>query len=335
MMSSLVWGGLRYTYMLVVVGVMAVILWYRLHKTRRAIALLAGKWSSVLIHNFSLARATGKMGLSVVGLLFLVIALLRPQGKMHEDKIAQQGRDVYFALDISRSMLAADGIPDRLTWAKEKIKQTISRLTCERVGLILFSGSACIQCPLTSDIAAFLLFLNQVDVETISSGTTALDQALIKALDAFESMPPKKNKLLVVFTDGEDFSTSLEAVKQRAHEQGLYIFALGVGSLEGAPIPLVDHFGNSAGYLRDGFRNGEGAVVISQLNEKSLRSLVHDVGGEYIRVTSDDRDIRTLVKKVQSFEKESLGDGVIKRCDEKYPYCVAISFICFVIEWLL
>lgn len=327
------WGASQYAYLLIVVGIMVAILCYRFYKVKAASAQLAGRWKSTVLINFSLARVAVKIVLTSIGFLFLVIALLRPQGKIHEEKIAQQGRDVYFALDVSRSMLAADVVPDRLTCAKEKIKQTISRLVCERVGLILFSGSACIQCPLTSDITAFLLFLNQVDVETISSGTTALDQALVKALDAFESMQAKKNKLLVVFTDGEDFSTSLGEVKKRAHDQGLYIFALGVGSSEGAPIPLFDHFGNSAGYQRDG--GADNAVVITQLNEIGLRSLVHDVGGEYIRVTSDDKDIGALVKKVQSFEKESLDDAVVKRFDEKYPYCVLISFICFIVEWLL
>lgn len=331
MIRDITWGALNYWYVFMLFFVLVGILCYQLRKKRRAVTQLAGVWAPVLIHNFSVSRAMVKIALSSVGILFLSIALLRPQGRVIEDKVAQQGRDVYFALDISRSMLAADVAPDRLTCAKEKIKQTIALLSCERVGLILFSGSAYVQCPLTADITAFTSFLNQVDVETISSGSTALDAALRTSLDAFEHMRAKKNKLLVLLTDGEDFSTSLADVKQRAHEQGLHIFAWGVGTVEGAPIPVFDPEGNPAGHQRD----EQGAIVISQLNEAVLRSLVKDIGGDYIRLTADDTDVRSLVKKVQSFEKEAFDDTVVKRFDEKYPYFVLISFICFLIEWLL
>lgn len=331
MIHDMTWGAPNYWYVFILFFMLVGILCYQLHKKRRVVIALAGVWASTLIRNFSVSRAVVKIVLSSLGILFLCIALLRPQGKVIEDKIAQQGRDVYFALDVSRSMLAADVTPDRLTRAKEKIKQTIASLSCERVGLILFSGAAYVQCPLTADMTAFISFLNQVDVETISSGTTALDRALLKALDAFEHMRAKKNKLLVLLTDGEDFSTSLTDVKRRAQEQGLHIFAWGVGTAEGAPIPLIDSEGNSVGHQRD----ENGAIVISQLNENVLRSLVKDVGGDYIRLTTDDGDVRSLVKKVQSFEKEEFDDTVVKRFDEKYPYFVLVSFICFLIEWLL
>src|SRR4030067_3322488 len=99
-------------------------------------------------------------------------------------------------------MLATDCAPNRLHFAKEKIKRLVKKLSCERVGLILFSGSAFVQCPLTSDYSAFHLYLDAVDAELISSGTTALDQAIVQALHSFESVSERKNKLLVLFTDG-------------------------------------------------------------------------------------------------------------------------------------
>ncbi|MCX5925167.1 MAG: VWA domain-containing protein [Candidatus Dependentiae bacterium] len=331
MINNLFFGSPEYSFIFIVCIVLVIMVWYRLHKTRRAIALLAGRWASVLIDNFSLMRAYAKLILTACGLFFLAIALLQPRGKEYEDTVEQQGRDVYFALDVSGSMLACDVLPNRLVCAKEKIKQSIARLSCERVGLILFSGSAFIQCPLTADIGAFMTFLNYVDVETISSGTTALDSALNTALEAFEHKQNKKNKLVVVFTDGEDFSASLPQVKSRAHEQGLHICAVGIGSLEGSPIPIFDDSGHAIGHQRD----DSGAVVISRLNESLLCSLTHDLGGSYIRVTPDDTDVAALVKKVQSFEKEAFGDTAIKKYDEKYPFFVLASLVCFIAEWLL
>ena len=103
----------------------------------------------------------------------------------------------------------------------------MQRLDAERVGLILFSGSAFVQCPLTADLSAFNLYLDQVDVETISSGSTAIDQALREALRAFNRVPERKNKLLVLFTDGEDFSSNLSSFKQEAQKENLRVFTIG------------------------------------------------------------------------------------------------------------
>src|SRR5207244_4500475 len=133
--------------------------------------LTASQWHKQLIFHFSPFKKTVKSIFLVLGITFLCIALLRPQWDKTEQKIAQEGRDLFIALDVSRSMLAKDCAPNRLECAKSKIKELVRNLSCERVGLILFSGSALVQCPLTSDYSAFHMFLDQVDVETISSGS--------------------------------------------------------------------------------------------------------------------------------------------------------------------
>ena len=243
----------------------------------------------------------------------------------------QEGRDLFIALDVSRSMLARDYEPDRLNFAKKKIKRLLHTLDCERVGLLLFSGTAFVQCPLTSDHAAFTMFLDSVDVETISSGTTALDLAIKKVLEAFGQNPDRKNKLLVLYTDGEDFSSNLAGVKRQAHQEGLHIFTMGVGTPEGAPIPLLDEKGKPKGHQLD----QKGAVVISRLNEGILHTLAADSGGAYIRLTQDDTDIKALMRQVQQFEKEQLEDKKFATLEEQYPYFLLISLISFALEWLL
>jgi len=243
----------------------------------------------------------------------------------------QEGRDLYIALDISRSMLATDSSPNRLICAKEKIKRLIKKLSCERVGLILFSGSAFVQCPLTSDYAAFHLYLDAVDAELISSGTTALDQAIRQALTSFVSIPERKSKLLVLFTDGEDFSHNLNDIKQEATDSHLSIFTIGVGTPEGAPVPLFDHHGNIIGHQKD----AKGGVVISRLNEGILRTLSQDAGGSYIRATDNDDDVTAFVSAVNAFEKEELAEQKFSRYEDQYHYFLLVSFICFALEWLL
>ncbi len=304
---------------------------YRFRHIRHALKILAGRWQRLLIKHFSNTKSFIKIVLFMVGLFFLFLTLLRPQWNKKEEKIAQEGRDIFIALDISRSMLAQDCKPDRLTCAKNKIKKLLHLLSAERAGLILFSGSAFVQCPLTADYSAFELFLNQVDVENISSGSTALDQALKVALETYERMPERKNKLLIVLTDGEDFSSNLSQFKQRAQQAGLHVFTMGIGTKEGAPIPLYNEKGIPIGHQKD----NNGSIVISRLNEGILRALAQDAGGTYIALTQDDSDVRTLASRVQQYEKEALEDKSYAQLEEQYPYFLFVSFVCFALEWLL
>ncbi len=146
---------------------------------KRTAKLLGG---AKALMNFSFIRKFLKVLLLVVSLIFLVIALARPQWGEVTQTVSQEGRDVLIALDISRSMLAQDLAPSRIEAAKTKIKELLTRFTAERVSLLVFSGIALVQCPFTSDMQAFLNFLDLADVEAISTGTTAIDQALSTAI---------------------------------------------------------------------------------------------------------------------------------------------------------
>ena len=184
------------------------------------------------------------------GFLALFIAALRPQWGQKEVVIKQEGRDLFIALDVSRSMLATDCTPNRLAVAKQKIKQLVPLLGCERIGLILFSGSAFIQCPLTVDYQAFNMFLDSVDAETISSGTTDLAQPIYKALDAYRQMPNKTTKLLAIFTDGEDFSSNIAHCKQQIWDENLRVFTVGVGRLMGLQFRCMMRWAGILGIKR-------------------------------------------------------------------------------------
>jgi len=144
-------------------------------------------------------------------------------------------------------------------------------------------------------------------------------------------MKNKKNKLLIIFTDGEDFSSDLRAYKQQALAENLHVFTVGVGTTEGAPIPLFDVQGKQIGHQKD----AKGNVVISRLNEGVLDTLAHDAGGKYIRLTQDDADLSKLAREIQSFEKEYIEDKTFNRLEDQYPYFLLVSFICFALEWLL
>lgn len=330
--ATIVFAGWHYIWFFPVIVLVAALAIYYVYWHHKVIqTLVAHTWMSTLIKHYSLSRSIIKVALLIAGLVFLFIALLRPQWNEKEQMIVQHGRDLMIALDISRSMLACDATPNRLTVAKQKINTLLRYLQSERVGLILFSGSAFVQCPLTSDYNAFHLFLDHVDVETISSGTTALEAAIKQALDVFSRVAQRKHKLLVIFTDGEDFSSNLSSIKQQALQEGMMIFTIGLGTPEGAPIPLCDEQGRSIGHQKD----SRGSVVISRLNEEMLQALSRESGGMYLRATPDDADLVQLNTYVQKIEKEKIEEKSVAIMEDEYMWFALISFILFALEWLL
>lgn len=320
---------LYYCYLLLPILLLLI---YRMMKNRRQRQrIVANKYLQLVLHNYSCFKQTIKINLMVVGIMCLLIVFLRPQWGKQEQMVMQEGRDLIIAVDISRSMLAQDVKPNRLTFAKEKIKKLLYNLSCERVGLIVFSGSTIIQCPLTTDYAAFYMFLDQLDVDTISQGTTALDQAIKASLQVFESIPTRKTKLLIAFTDGEDFSTDLQGVKDRVLQDGLSIFTVGVGTAHGAPVPILNDQSKQIGWEKD----EQGNVIMSRLNESLLVDISLQSGGKYVHAVDSDDDIKLLINSINKFEKDKLEDKTFEALQEQYPYFIAVSFVCFALEWIL
>jgi len=331
-LSTINWHNTRYFLLLPAIPLILILLMIGMIRYQKTVALLAGTRLYLFTYLPSYTIRLIKMILLLTGFTCLIIALLRPQWHKRTETVAQQVRDVLVALDISRSMLARDtGAGTRLEQAKEKIKALIAHMPCERVGLILFSGTAFVHCPLTTDHEAFKLFLDAVDVEGVSGGTTALDQALKKAIITFDETQGRKSKLLIFFTDGEDFSTDLSNFSQQAREKNLSVFACGVGSTQGGPIPLFDAAGGMSGHQRD----QKGEVVISKLNEPMLKNLTRELGGFYCALTIDDRDIKQLGAAINKFEKEQLAEKNRELYEDVYHYFLVGSFVCFALEWLL
>ncbi len=330
--SGITWGATdNWIALALVIGLMGLLL-YRFMRTYRVVKQLARtEQARPFLRYVNTPKTVFKIILLLVASIGLFLALLRPMWNKKEETVEQEARDLFIALDISKSMLATDCTPNRLICAKNKIKKLLPLLSCERVGLILFSGSSIIQCPLTTDYEAFMMFLDAIDAQTVSSGTTAIDQAIAKAMDAFGAIKDKKNKLLVIFTDGEDFSSNLATLKKQAISQGMHIFTVGVGTAEGAPIPLYDPYGTQIGHQLD----DKGNVVITHLNEGILRSVAQDSGSIYVSLTKDDSDLRSLVRAVTAFEKEKIEDKKIALLEDQYHYFLVVSLICLLLEWII
>lgn len=289
------------------------------------------KNKKLLFGGFSVSKQRLKTWLLSLSLVLIFLALLQPQWGKKENTVVQEGRDLLIVLDISRSMLAQDLKPSRLEFTKLKIRNLLNKLSFERVGLMLFSGSAFLQCPMTSDYSAFLMFLDQVDVETIASGTTSIDKALQKSINVFSRISNRKNKLVLLATDGEDFSTQLKSVKRLAKEQDIKVIAWGIGTTDGAPVPKIDSYGRQVGHETE----QDGTVAMTKLDEKKLKDLTEFLSGDYVKSTLNDSDLNRTVKFINKFEKEKFTDKKISMYEDQYPWLLGVAWIFLVLEWLL
>ncbi|KKQ10839.1 MAG: VWA domain-containing protein [Candidatus Babeliales bacterium] len=297
----------------------------------KSLQLYRKSQKSVVFPGFSQIKLKLKTFFLCVAILAIFLAILQPQWGKKEQNLMQEGRDLLILLDVSRSMLAKDLKPNRLEFAKLKIRDLVSKLAVDRVGLVIFSGTAFLQCPLTIDHAAFLTYLKSIDVESIASGTTSIESALQKALDVYTQIPDRKNKLVAIITDGEDFSTNLGNVKTLAASNNIRLFALGVGTPEGAPIPIFDNLGRQAGHQTD----ESGQIVTTKLNEEKLREITQALNGVYIRATYQDADVDQLVKIVKSFEKEKFADKQFSLFHDQYPWFLGVAWFLLLMDFVL
>ncbi|MGZ6250617.1 MAG: vWA domain-containing protein [Candidatus Chromulinivorax sp.] len=330
-MFSITWAANSVYYLYGIIPFILLLIWQYIKKNQQRKLLVNDLFVPVLLKNYSWNKKVIKLLLMIFGMLFLLLAFLRPQWGKQEQMVSQEGRDLIIALDISRSMLAQDVKPNRLAFAQEKIKKLLYNLSCERVGLIVFSGSTVVSCPLTTDYSAFFLFLDQLDIDMISQGTTSIDQALRAGLQIFESIPTRQTKLLVLLTDGEDFSTDLQGIKQKVQDEHLSVFTIGIGTTHGAPIPVLDKDHNQIGWEKD----DQGNIVMSRLNDHLLADIAIQSGGRYLHAQESDDDIAALIACINKFEKDKLEDKTLQALQEQYPYCIALSLVCFGLEWIL
>lgn len=275
----------------------------------------------------SLRRKVVKMVLIAVAAGLALAALARPQWGFEWQETKRVGLDILIAIDVSKSMLATDVKPNRLERSKFAVKDLLKKLNGDRVGLIAFSGTAFLQCPLTIDYNGFLLALDDLAVGTIPRGGTSISSAIREAMDLFKG-PDKKYKVLVIITDGEDLEGDPARAAKEAAEMGIMIYCVGVGTAEGELIPMYDDRGGR-GYLED----KAGAIVKTKLNEEILKKISIDSGGSYVRATQAEFGLVLLYDKgISKLEKRDIEAKMRKSYKERYQYFLAIAAFLLFLE---
>jgi len=280
-----------------------------------------------LTPSFSLKRKVVKYALLSGVFVFGIIALMRPQWGYEWQEVKRRGLDILIAIDTSKSMLASDVKPNRLDRSKLAVKDLIKKLQGDRIGLIAFSGTAYLQCPLTVDYNGFQLALHDLDVDTIPRGGTSIGEAIRVAMKSYEG-GHKKYKVLIIITDGEDHEGSAVGAAKEASKDGLKIFCIGIGTTEGDLIQLVGEDGK-----RHFLRDKNGTVIKSRLDESVLKQIALKTGGTYIRSSGAQFGLDLIYEqKLSKMEKKEIEAQMNKFYYERFQIPVIIALLLLICE---
>jgi Ca-activated chloride channel family protein len=274
-------------------------------------------------------RAVVKACLVTIAVTSLLVALAHLQVGYTWEEVERRGVDIVIALDVSDSMLVEDAGRDlsRLERAKREIHDLLQRMSGDRVAIVAFAGVAFVQCPMTLDYGAAELFLDSLDSEAIPVQGTDLAQALETSLAAFRG-GAAGSKAVLLITDGEDHSGRAVEVAKRMAAEGVRIFAIGIGSEEGAPIPA-----RNGGFRRD----RSGAIILSRLDEPTLQKIALATDGRYVRSVTGDLDLEQIyVGGIKaSLEEREIEAHRRQRWEDRFQWLLGAALAALMIDGLL
>ena len=307
----------EYLYLLVIIPALIVLFLWALHDRRKRLARF-GDPETVrsLMPEASTGRIKLKFALFVTALALLLLAAARPQfgSKLREQK--SKGIEMMLAIDISNSMLAEDFAPNRLERTKYAIDKLFDGLQQDRVGVIVFAGDATVQLPITSDYRMAKAFAKRISPSMASVQGTSIGKALSLAEMSFSS-DGDASRAIILITDGEDHEGEVMEAAQRAADQGIKIFAIGIGTPEGAPIQIGDEF----------IKDEKGDMVVSKLDEQMLQEITQITGGAYVRATKQSIGLDEIVRTINDMEQSELTTVRFEEYNEQFQYLIAIGGI--------
>lgn len=265
-------------------------------------------------------RETAQVVLLTVGTALLAMAVARPQWGERPREVRRSGIDVVIAFDISRSMLAGDVAPSRLDAATDEVNRLLDRLEGDRVGLVVFAGIAFVQSPLTSDYGAIRLYLDRLDPEDLPVQGTAVGRAihestrlLVGAEDG--TFERAQEQVIIVVSDGEDHVGDPIDAAVQARAQGISVYTVGVGTAEGARIPVRAEDGSIRGYVRD----RASREVVSRLDSAQLEAVAEAGEGSYVPLEAAGAVAREVEQIIESFESATLSSVLRTEYNDQFP----------------
>jgi len=279
--------------------------------------------------NTGFKKVFSKTLLRAASFSLLIVAVLGPSFGDSTREIKSVGKDIYLVVDISESMNAYDVQPSRLQKVKFELKNIVRSFSSDRIGLIIFSSDAFMQCPLTYDQSALMLFIEALSTDLAPSGGTdfgpALRLAMTKLKGEETTVTQPKSKVIILISDGEDFGDQTDDAAEEIEKNGIALFTLGVGSKEGSRIKT-----------QNGYKlHRDGSFVISSLDSRQLKSLAVKTGGKYFEINESRNDVERLINSVNQIEGELRDARLIDVASNKYYYFLALAMLLMIADFLI
>ncbi len=290
-----------------------------------------GNWGTLqqMLPLRSKARPWLKLVLFSLAFSCMVLAAVNPQLGYKTENATSSGVDVIIALDVSRSMLAEDIKPNRMERAKLAVSRLIDQLENDRVGLVIFAGSAITQVPVTSDKETAKMILRTINTGSVQVQGTAIESAINRSISSF-SQVKMGSRIVVIISDGENHQDNPIPAAIRAKENDIIIHTVGVGTQQGAPIPVYQN-NQLNGFLRD----KEGNTVISRFDEGILRQIAQEGGGTFSSGTGPDLGLNNILQQIRNMQQQEIETTQFSEYESRFHYFLALAIIFLLLEVLI
>jgi len=303
-------------YSRIIILAFVIALW---SKKKRLEKYAGSRTLGAMIRNFSTVQRTIKFLFLLWGISLLLIGWCNPQFGKNEKKMKTSGIDIMICLDVSNSMLANDLSQnrDRLEVAKLAINQMLKSLKGDRVGVVVFAGSAYSYIPITNDYDYLKVEMLSINPGMMSTQGTAIGSAIETAMTSFDDT--KTNKAIMIFTDGENHEhDALDAAKD-ARKKGVKVYTVGMGTTKSVPIPRSNG--------RDFHKDKNGRTVLTKLNAGMLRNLATQGGGLYEQAVRTSVNTKKLVEDIDKIEKTKFQEKEFLEYEDRFQWFLAFGFV--------
>jgi len=297
-------------------------------KKRRMSAFAQWSLMERLAPLYSQSKYTFKFILLMSALALLIVSLANPLLGSKVEKVQRRGVDLMIALDISESMNAEDIQPSRLKRAKQAINRLLDGLKNDRIGIVVFAGTAYTQLPLTSDYGAAKMFIDVISTDDMQVQGTCIGEAIEMAMAAFDDDNSRKNnRAIIVISDGEDHEDNAIEAAKAARQKGIIVHTIGMGLPEGAPIPQFN------GNRRVGYKHDRrGNLVLTKLNEQMLKDIATAGGGYYVGANNASAGVETLFSKIEQMDKVAFDERNFSDYETRFQYVLAFVIMLLILE---
>lgn len=274
-----------------------------------------------------------RRGLFCGGLLFAALATMRPSLGEEALPVGQDGIDVVVCVDVSRSMLAGDVQPSRLSRAQEELRALARRARGDRFALVAFAGEARLISPLTTDLGSFVDLARDLTPSTVELGGTDLQAALSSAFDALPEVPDSPPRAILLITDGEDHGGRGLATAELLRDQGLSVHCFGLGTERGSRIAVPTR--GADGRLSERFLRSNGDEVVTTLDASGLHKIAASTGGGYADLDTSRQPLVTLYEdSIRPTARRAARDETNPTLRDRFQWPLGIALLLLLIELL-